>query len=298
MELLVNKNFPFVQNRRTAYLISGSLVTLSLLLFLFIGLNYGVDFIGGTSMEVKFQQPVELDKIRHLISTKFGADRIQNFGSSNDILIHVQEQHDNVATEVLAMLKKNFEGNDVEMRSVSQVGPKIGDELKISAVWATIWGLIFIVVYLALRFHWKWGLAAVVALAHDVIITLGLFVALQLEFSLAAVAAFLTIVGYSVNDTIVVFDRIRENTRLIKRGGTFEEVVNRSVNETLSRTVMTSVLTLLSVAVLLALGGEVIRTFAWALLVGIIVGTYSSIYVASPILIEWKAGDDLKAKTK
>lgn len=298
MELLINKNYPFVQNRRTAYLISGSLVTLSLLLFLFIGLNYGVDFIGGTSMEVKFQQPVELDKIRHLISTKFGADRIQNFGSNNDILIHVQEQHDNVATEVLAMLKKNFEGNDVEMRSVSQVGPKIGDELKISAVWATIWGLIFIVVYLALRFHWKWGLAAVVALAHDVIITLGLFVALQLEFSLAAVAAFLTIVGYSVNDTIVVFDRIRENTRLIKRGGTFEEVVNRSVNETLSRTVMTSVLTLLSVAVLLALGGEVIRTFAWALLVGIIVGTYSSIYVASPILIEWKAGDDLKAKTK
>ncbi|MBX7153293.1 protein translocase subunit SecF [bacterium] len=298
MELLVNKNYPFVQNRRTAYLISGSLVTLSLLLFLFIGLNYGVDFIGGTSMEVKFQQPVELDKIRHLISTKFGADRIQNFGSTNDILIHVQEQHDNVSTEVLDMLKKNFQGNDVEMRSVSQVGPKIGDELKISAVWATIWGLIFIVVYLALRFHWKWGLAAVVALAHDVIITLGLFVALQLEFSLAAVAAFLTIVGYSVNDTIVVFDRIRENTRLIKRGGTFEEVVNRSINETLSRTVMTSVLTLLSVAVLLALGGEVIRTFAWALLVGIIVGTYSSVYVASPILIEWKAGDDLKAKIK
>lgn len=298
MELLVNKNYPFVENRRTAYLISGSLVTLSLLLFLFIGLNYGVDFVGGTSMEVKFQQPVELDKIRHLISTKFGADRIQNFGSSNEVLIHVHEQYDGVATEVLEMLKKNFDGNDVEMRSFSQVGPKIGDELKISAVWATIWGLIFIVVYLALRFHWKWGLAAVVALAHDVIITLGLFVALQLEFSLAAVAAFLTIVGYSVNDTIVVFDRIRENTRLIKRGGTFEEVVNRSINETLSRTVMTSVLTLLSVVVLLALGGEVIRTFAWALLVGIIVGTYSSIYVASPILIEWKAGDDLKAKTK
>jgi preprotein translocase SecF subunit len=138
----------------------------------------------------------------------------------------------------------------------------------------------------------------VIALVHDVLITLGVFVILRLEFSLGAVAAFLTIVGYSVNDTIVVFDRIRENVRLIKRGLTVEDVVDKSINETLSRTIMTSFLTLLSVIVLLILGGEVLRPFAWALLTGILVGTYSSIFVASPVLIEWKAGEDLKAKMK
>lgn len=298
MEFLVNRNYPFVPSRQKAYVVSGILVLASLSLFLFRGLNYGVDFIGGTSMEVKFSQPVELDQIRTIVSSKFGADRVQNFGQENEYLIHVHEQNEAVSNDVLQLLRTSFAGNDVEMRSVSQVGPKIGGELKSSAVWATIWGLFFIVVYLAIRFHWKWGLAAVIALAHDIAITLGFFVALQLEFSLTAVAAFLTIVGYSVNDTIVVFDRIRENLRLIKRGNTFEEVVNRSINETLSRTVMTSVLTLLSVIVLLLLGGEVLRALAWALLIGIVVGTYSSIFVASPVLIEWRAGEDLKAKIK
>jgi len=298
MELLLHKNYPFVAWRKKAYLLSGAFVGLSLLLFLIMGLNYGVDFVGGTSMEVKFKDAVELDKIRQIITAKFNSDRIQNFGAPNEILIHVHEQGEKVSSDIASLLKSSFQGNDVEIRSVSQVGPKVGDELKSSAVWATIWGLLFVVVYLALRFHWKWGIAAVIALAHDVTITLGVFVILRLEFSLGAVAAFLTIVGYSVNDTIVVFDRIRENIRLIKRGNTFSEVVDRSINETLSRTVMTSVLTLLSVIVLLILGGEVIRTFAWALFVGIIVGTYSSIFVASPILIEWGAGEDLKAKMK
>ena len=298
MEFFVNKSYPFVAMRTKAYLFSGSLIMLSLVLFFIMGLNYGVDFVGGTSLEVKFKDPVELDKVRSVVSSKFTADRIQNFGSSNDILIHIIEQNDRVAGEVLNLLNTNFTSNSVEMRSVSQVGPKIGDELKGSAVWATLWGLAFIIVYLAIRFHWKWGMAAVIALAHDVLITLGLFVVLRLEFSLGAVAAFLTIIGYSVNDTIVVFDRIRENVRLIKRGSTFEEVVNKSINETLSRTIMTSSLTLLSVIVLLILGGEVLRPFAWALLTGIIVGTYSSIFVASPVLIEWKAGEDLKAKMK
>lgn len=298
MEFFVNKSYPFVAMRTKAYLFSGSLIMLSLVLFFIMGLNYGVDFVGGTSLEVKFKDPVELDKVRSVVSSKFTADRIQNFGSSNDVLIHIIEQNDRVAGEVLNLLNTNFTSNSVEMRSVSQVGPKIGDELKGSAVWATLWGLAFIIVYLAIRFHWKWGMAAVIALAHDVLITLGLFVVLRLEFSLGAVAAFLTIIGYSVNDTIVVFDRIRENVRLIKRGSTFEEVVNKSINETLSRTIMTSSLTLLSVIVLLILGGEVLRPFAWALLTGIIVGTYSSIFVASPVLIEWKAGEDLKAKMK
>jgi preprotein translocase subunit SecF len=298
MEFLVNKSYKFVEMRTKAYLVSGSLIAISLILFFVMGLNYGVDFVGGTSLEVKFKDPVELDKVRTVISSKFGADRIQNFGTPNDVLIHVLEQNDKVAGDVLELLNASFANNSVEMRSVSQVGPKIGDELKSSAVWATLWGLAFIIVYLALRFHWKWGLASVIALAHDVLITLGLFVILRLEFSLGAVAAFLTIVGYSVNDTIVVFDRIRENLRLIKRGMTFEEVVDKSINETLSRTIMTSALTLLSVIVLLILGGAVLRPFAWALLAGILVGTYSSVFVASPVLIEWKAGEDLKAKMK
>ncbi|MBL7959045.1 protein translocase subunit SecF [bacterium] len=298
MEFLVNKNYAFVALRTKAYLVSGSLIILSLLLFFVMDLNYGVDFVGGTSLEVKFNEPVELEKVRSVVSSKFGADRIQNFGSPNDVLIHVIEQNDKVAGEVLKLLNANFATNQAEIRSVSQVGPKIGEELKSSAVWATLWGLFFIIVYLAIRFHWKWGLAAVIALSHDVLITLGVFVVLRLEFSLGAVAAFLTIVGYSVNDTIVVFDRIRENLRLLKRGLTFEQVVDKSINETLSRTIMTSFMTLLSVIVLLILGGEVIRPFAWALLTGILVGTYSSVFVASPVLIEWQAGEDLKAKAK
>lgn len=298
MEFFVNKSYPFVAMRTKAYLVSGSLILLSLVLFFIMGLNYGVDFVGGTSLEVKFRDPVELEKVRSVVSSKFTSDRIQNFGSQNDVLIHIIEQNDKVAGELITLLNTSFAGNSVEMRSVSQVGPKIGEELKSSAVWATLWGLAFIIVYLAIRFHWKWGLAAVIALAHDVLITLGVFVILRLEFSLGAVAAFLTIIGYSVNDTIVVFDRIRENVRLIKRGMTFEEVVDKSINETLSRTIMTSFLTLLSVIVLLILGGEVLRPFAWALLTGIIVGTYSSVFVASPVLIEWKAGEDLKAKMK
>lgn len=298
MEFFVNKHYPFVAMRTKAYLFSGSLILLSLVLFFIFGLNYGVDFVGGTSLEVRFRDPVELEKVRSVVSSKFTSDRIQNFGSPNDVLIHVIEQNDKVAGDVLNLLNTNFTNNSAEMRAVSQVGPKIGEELKSSAVWATLWGLAFIVIYLALRFHWKWGLAAVIALAHDVLITLGVFVVLRLEFSLGSVAAFLTIIGYSVNDTIVVFDRIRENVRLIKRGLTFDEVVDKSINETLSRTIMTSFLTLLSVIVLLFMGGEVLRPFAWALLTGIIIGTYSSVFVASPVLIEWKAGEDLKAKMK
>ncbi len=298
MELFKNSNIPFVPNRFKAYMFSGILIIASVILFTFIGLNYGVDFVGGTSIEVRFKETVELEKVRSIVSGKFVADRVQNFGSPNDILIHVLEQRDGIDKEIVSLLEKNLQNNPVELRSVSQVGPKIGSELKTSAIWATIWGLIFIVIYLAIRFQWKWGVAAVVALAHDVVITIGLFVALQLEFSLAAVAAILTIVGYSVNDTIIVFDRIRENVRLLKRGTTFEDVINQSINQTLSRTVMTSALTLFSVLALLIFGGEVLRVFAWALLTGIIIGTYSSIYVASPILIEWKAGEDIKAKMK
>ncbi|MCB0832589.1 MAG: protein translocase subunit SecF [Bacteroidetes bacterium] len=298
MEFLINKNYKFIEDRRKAYVLSGVLITLSILLFAFKGLNYGVDFLGGSSLEVRFKSPVELDEVRRVVATKYTADRIQNFGASNDVLIHVVEQNEQVKNGLVALLRQNFTNNSIEERSFNQVGPKIGDELKSAALWATLWGLAFIVVYLAIRFHWKWGLAAVVALGHDVTITIGLFVLLQLEFSLATVAALLTIVGYSVNDTIVVFDRIRENLRLLKRGVTFEDIINKSVNETLSRTVMTSALTMLSVLVLLFMGGEVLRPFAWALLTGIIVGTYSSIYVASPILIEWSAGEDARKSIK
>ncbi len=298
MEFFKNPNYKFVSNRFKAYMLSGTIILISIGIFVTIGLNYGVDFAGGTSLELKFEQPVELEKVRTVLSSKFQTDRVQSFGAPDEVLVHVIEQNDKVAPDIVALLEQHFTGNKIEVRSVSQVGPKIGQELKTAAVWATIWGLIFIVVYLAIRFQWKWGLAAVVALAHDVIITLGLFVALQLEFSLAAVAAILTIIGYSVNDTIVIFDRIRENIRMMKRGSSFEDVVDISINQTLSRTIMTSALTLLSVIALLILGGEVLRVFAWALFTGIIVGTYSSVFVASPILIEWKAGDDLKAKMK
>lgn len=295
MDLFKDPKFNFMVNRRKAFVLSGTLIFFSIVSFIVFGLNYGVDFVGGTSIQLRFEKPVGTSVVRSsALKTKLGVDKVQTFGSDRDLLVHIIEQGDEFADLLITQLTTDFADNRFEVLSIDQVGPKIGSELKYAAVWATLSGLAVILIYLSIRFQYKFAVGAVAALFHDVFITLGIFSIFQIEFSLAIIAAFLTIIGYSVNDTIVVFDRIRENVRLLKRGtADFTATVDRSINQTLSRTVMTSTTTLIVVVSLLIFGGQGLRSFALALTIGIVIGTYSSIFVASPVLVEWKTGESL-----
>ena len=275
----------FMGKWRYAVVISGVLLLVSVGSLLTRGLNLGIDFTGGTLIEVAYQQAVDLDNVRPLLS-KSGYDQaqVQYFGTSRDLLIYLPPQEGmNSAKLSEAVFSKLRQGNpDAELRRVEYVGPQVGDELAVQGGLAMIYATFGILIYIMLRFHIRFSPGAVMALIHDVFITLGIFSVFQLEFDLTVLAALLAVMGYSLNDTIVVFDRIRENFRKIRKG-TPQEIMNISVNQTLSRTVMTSSLTLLVVISLFIFGGEVIHNFSLALILGILVGTYSSIYVASPV---------------
>ncbi len=296
MEFFRNTNVDFIGKRKIAVLSSGLVILIGLLAMLVEGPVYGIDFLGGTSIQLTFERPVKVAAVRtSLGKIGFGKAEIKHFGAPNEILIRVGETS---ATEDLAKriedeISKDFSDNPYEVGMIEKVGPKIGSELRRAAVWAVLAAMGFILLYISWRFEFVFAIGAIVALFHDVLITLGVFTILRLEISLAIVAAFLTIVGYSLNDTIVVFDRIRENLRLLRREG-FERVINVSINQTLSRTVMTSLTTLLVVLILFLFGGEVIRNFAFALLIGVVVGTYSSVFIASPIVVEWEKKRELK----
>jgi preprotein translocase subunit SecF len=268
-----------------AVAISGVLLLVSVGSLLTRGLNLGIDFTGGTLIEVAYQQAVDLDNVRSLLS-KSGYDQaqVQYFGTSRDLLIYLPPQEGLDSAKLSeAVFSKLRQGNaDVELRRVEYVGPQVGDELAIQGGLAMIYATFGILIYIMLRFHIRFAPGAVIALIHDVFITLGIFSVFHLEFDLTVLAAILAVMGYSLNDTIVVFDRIRENFRKIRKG-TPQEIMNISVNQTLSRTVMTSSLTLLVVIALFIFGGEVIHNFSLALILGILIGTYSSIYVASPV---------------
>lgn len=252
-------------------------------------LNWGLDFTGGTLIEVGFQQPAQLEEIRTALEAKgFGDATVQNFGSSRDVMVRLRPR-EGVAGEMLGhqILDAITQGTGetVEMRRIEFVGPNVGDELAENGGLAIIASLICILLYVSARFQWRLAAGAVLALAHDVIITLGVFSFLQIEVDLTIVAALLTVVGYSLNDTIVVFDRIRENFRKMRKG-TSAEIMNSSITQTLSRTLITSGTTLLVVIALFTQGGANIHGFALALLLGITVGTYSSIYVASALALK------------
>ncbi len=270
--------------RRYAMLFSLILVVISLASLFTRGLELGIDFTGGTLIEVGYQTPVELNGIRDALD-KAGFDDVivQHFGSSTEVLIRLapREAMDNaeISTLVLRALHKAYP-DQVEMRRVEFVGPQVGDELTEDGGLAMIWALAGILIYVAFRFEWRFAVGSVVALIHDVVITLGIFSIFQFEFNLTVLAAILAVIGYSLNDTIVVYDRIRENFRKMRKG-TSEEIVNTSLNQTLSRTLVTSLTTILVLVTLFVLGGEIIHGFSLALLVGVIIGTYSSIYVAS-----------------
>ena len=283
-------NIRFLEKRKLALTLSLFLIFLSLALFFGRGLNLGIDFLGGILLEVKTDGPADISGLRTKISgLNLGDTSLQEFGAKDTVLIRVQRQNggDDAQKFAVDKIKEGLGSSVIEYRRTEFVGPTVGAELKEAAIWAVLAAVGAILLYIWFRFEWQFSVGAVIALTHDVITTIGLFALLQLEFNVSTVAAVLTIAGYSINDTVVVYDRVRENLRRYKRLSLIE-LFNRSINETLARTVMTSVTTLLALFALFFFGGEVIRGFSIALIWGVFVGTYSSIALAVPLLVFFK----------
>lgn len=275
----------FMGQRRIAAAFSILLLILSIASLSIRGLNFGLDFTGGTLVEVGYSEPVPLQQIRQTLAENgFDNAVVVAFGADTEVLIRLPAGHGNkVGDELLALLQQGYSGS-IDLRRIEFVGPQVGEELKEQGGLAMLMALGFIMVYIAFRFQFKFALGAVAALIHDVIITLGVFSFLQLTFDLTVLAAILAVIGYSLNDTIVVSDRIRENFRAIRKAEPIK-VVNQSLSETLSRTLVTSLTTMLVLVALFVWGGELIHGFATALIIGVIIGTFSSIYVAANILL-------------
>ena len=279
--------FDFMGKRKVALAFSALLIIASIFSLATKGLNFGLDFTGGTLIEVAYPQSADLAKIRsRLASSGFDDAVVQNFGSSKDVLVRLAPRENtssqSLGDKILSALKED--DADVVMRRQEFVGPQVGDELRDDGGLAMLIALGFILVYVMARFEYRFALGSIAALIHDVLITMGIFAFFQFDFDLTVLAAVLAVIGYSLNDTIVVFDRIRENFRLMRKKEP-GEIVNASLNQTLSRTMMTSITTLIVVLAMFFLGGELIHGFAIALVIGILVGTYSSIYVASSLVI-------------
>lgn len=281
-------DFDFLGTRKLALMVSGVIILVSIISLFAQGLRLGLDFTGGTLVEVGFKDPVDLKRLRdQLKQGNIGGVTVQHFGTSREVLIRLGEQEKensaNLSTRVMDLINDG-QSDKGELRRVEFVGPQVGDELTEDGGLALLYSLICILIYVAWRFEYRFALGSVAALAHDVIVTLGIFSIFKMEFDLTVLAALLAVIGYSLNDTIVVYDRIRENFRKIRKG-TPQQIMNVSLNQTLSRTIITSLTTLLVLIALAVLGGEIIHNFAIALIIGVLVGTYSSIYIASPIVL-------------
>ncbi|MBV1915184.1 MAG: protein translocase subunit SecF [Pseudomonadales bacterium] len=278
-------NIDFMGKRKIAAILSVALVLASIASLTFSGLKLGLDFTGGTLVEVGYETPANIELIRQQLQTGgYPSAVVQNFGSETDVLVRLQQEYKpELGDQILATLQQDS-STKVTLRRSEFVGAQVGDELREQGGLGMLLALFVVMIYVAFRFQFKFSVGAVVALAHDVIITLGIFSLLGFNFDLTVLAALLAVIGYSLNDTIVVSDRIRENFRKVRKQ-TPLNIINISLNETLSRTIITSLTTLLVLVTLLLLGGELIRGFAIALSIGVIVGTYSSIYVASNILL-------------
>lgn len=282
------RQFEFIQHRRRAFILSAVLMIASLGSLAVQGLQLGIDFTGGYLIEVGFEQPTDLEPVRTTLAEGgFGDAQVQHFGSAREVLVRIAPQGETSSAElsdrVIALLGDVSE-TAPDMRRVEFVGPQVGEELRDKGGVAMLLALLMILVYVAFRFEKRFALGAVAALIHDVIIVTGVFSLARIEFDLPVLAALLAVIGYSLNDTIVVFDRIRENFRRQRRGNV-EEITNGAINQTLARTLMTSLTTLLVLLSLLIVGGEAIYGFAFALTVGVVIGTYSSIFVASTLLL-------------
>ena len=301
LQIFVNANYDLVGKRRWFYLASGGLMLLSLVWIFFVGgLNYGIDFTGGALLQVRYDKPASVDLVRRgLEEIKLGNAVIQQFGDVQEYLIRLPqggEKPDQLSKQVQEALSK-VAGARVEIRRIEFVGPQVGRDLQLQALYAVLAGMAGILIYVALRFHFRDGVISVAAIAHDVVVTLGALSVTQREMSLPVLAALLTIVGYSINDTIVVFDRIRESRgKGFRKGQTPGELVNAAVNQTLSRTLLTAFTTFLAAMVLFIYGGEVLRDFAFALAVGVVIGTYSSIAAAS-LVMDWETWSRARARS-
>ena len=278
----------FIGLRKLALVFSILLIAAGIYSLATQGLNYGIDFSGGTKLELSYQDEVDVTEIRSKLSDGgYGESVVQYFGSNSDILVRIPLSEKNnsaeVSTEVVELLNASSL-RAAEVRSVEFVGPTFGKELFEQGILALVYALIGVMIYVAFRFEWKFSLGSVVALVHDILITVGLFSLLQLEFTLPVLAALLAVIGYSLNDTIVVFDRIRENFRRLREVDT-EEIMNVSINQTLPRTILTSLTTLLVLFALYFYGGDALNGFAATLIIGVLIGTYSSIFVASPTVL-------------
>lgn len=292
---MTNVNIDFLGKRRAALTISGLLILIGIVSIALRGLNLGIDFRGGAQIQVRLSQPVPVERVKEKLA-ELGYKGIVTEAGRNTVLISIrhEEKAANVGRRVVEALKtdRSFQ---VEDASISEVGPNVGKDLRKAAILSIIVSLIFLLGYISWRFEFRFAVGAILALVHDVLITLGFFSICAFEINLPTLAAFLTIIGYSLNDTIVVYDRIRENMRLLK-GWRFGDIINMSINQTLSRTIITSLTTLLAVGSLIAISGPgEVRTFAIALAVGVIVGTYSSIFIASPIVYAWHLRSQRKA---
>ena len=302
MRIVKDTNIDFMSRTFIASCISALLILVGAVsLIINGGPKLSIDFKGGTLVAVNFTDPVDINKIRSSLSSvtidgqnfDFSKEEIKHFGDESNVAIRianienepprfanrVSESLASVYPDLLPSIKSDF------ILSIDKVGPKVGAELSSDAILAILYALGFILIYISIRFEFKYAIGAIAALTHDVLITLGVFSILGYEISLAVIAAFLTIVGYSLNDTIVIFDRVRENVKSLK-GSSMESVINQSINDSLSRTIVTSLTTFLVVLILFLVGGEVIHTFSFAMIVGVVIGTYSSIFVASPIVIK------------
>ena len=296
-ELIKNVNIDFLGKRKIAFMVSGVILLAGLVsIVLHGGPLYSIDFEGGTEVQVLFSKSTNVEAVRQAMSgIGYGDAAIREFGTPDEFLIHVKtstQSEEQVATIRGALASIHGEGS-FDIRRLETVGPKIGKELRGDMIAAVLIAMAGIVIYISIRFQFMYAMGALVALAHDVLITLGLFSLLNMEISLTVLAAFLFIVGYSLNDTIVVFDRVRENAK-VKRQDSFKDVLNISLNQTLNRTIITSTTTLTVVMILLFFGGEVIKPFAFALTVGLVVGTYSSIFIASPVVLAWSENQKKK----
>ncbi|HZO37951.1 MAG TPA: protein translocase subunit SecF [Methylomirabilota bacterium] len=294
IELFKNPNYDFIGKRKWAYILSAvfTLIGLGALAY-HGGLRYDLDFTGGTLIQVQFEKPPTVAAIRRSLSTiHLGESVIQEFGDNREYIIRMplveNVSSDEISRRVQSALATESSLGKFEIRRVEFVGPQVGRELQLQAVYLVLGGLVWIAIYLAWRFDLRGGVAAVVAVFHDVIVCLGALSLTNREFSLPVLAALLTIIGYSVNDTIVAYDRLRENRgKSVPRGRTFAQQMNDAVNQTLSRTILTSLTTFFSAAVLLFFGGKTLEDFAFVLFVGVITGTYSTTYIAAALVVDW-----------
>jgi len=296
MQFFSQVNVDFIGKRKFGYLFSVAMIGIGIIFLIIRGLNLGVDFKGGVSIRVQLTQDITIDDVRNSLgSIGFGNAELKESilegeGETKEeflIRVPVIPGVTSVGDSIIAHFRSDFGEDKVDLQSTDEVGPKIGKELGRAAIYSVLLAMLIILIYINWRFEFRFAIGSIVPLFHDVLITLGVFAILDLEISLVVIAAFLTIVGYSLNDTIVVFDRIRENLKTLRKEK-YNTIVNKSINETLSRTIVTSLTTLIVVLILFFFGGDVIHNFAFALLIGIIIGTYSSIFVASPILVEWE----------